>query len=200
MEKNGPKKSIDGLYGYSILTAAIIELGSLPFIGWNPLFAYGLALGTCVAIVNYNLLVLSSKTALDMGRGISLAVVGYIVRLTIYGGVFLLSYKTGTVSGIATLLGYMTIKLSMFYVYGFKPGFASRRYEKAKIKDLDQDRWAAEEAEKAARPRRFKRIWSIFQSGDDWPDQESKKDIDGRVINQSDGDNTLDRSRRDKED
>lgn len=167
MDKNGPRKSINGLYGYSVLAAAIIELGSLPLIGWNPLFIYGLALGTCVAIVNYNILVLLSQKALDMGRGISLAVVGYIVRLGIYGGVFLLSYKTGTVSGIATLLGYMTIKLSMFYVYGFKPGFASRRYEKAKIKDLDQ---------------------------------EPKKDIDGRVINRSNGDNTIDRSRRDKED
>ena len=160
---------INPLYGYSILAAAIIELGSLLFIGWNPLFAYGLALGTCVAIVNYNLLVWSSKMALAMGRGVGLAMIGYVMRLAIYGGVFFLSYKTGTASGIATLLGYMTVKLGMFYMYGFKPGFASRRYEEGSLKNLDEDQWA-KEAEKTARPHRFTRITSIFRSDDDWKD------------------------------
>jgi hypothetical protein len=166
MDKNDSRSMVSPLYRYSILTAAIIQLGSLLIIGWNPLFAYGLALGTCISIVNYNLLVFSSKKALLMGRGLSLAVVGYTVRMAIYGGVFLLSYRTGTASGIATLLGYMTVKLGMFYLYGFKPGFASRKYQGVSLKDLDQDQWAAEEAEKAARPRLFKRVFNIFRSDD----------------------------------
>ena len=158
MGKAGLKTSVDPLYRYSICAAVIIELGSLPFIGWDPLFAYGLALGTCIAIVNYRILAISAKLALDLGRGISLAVIGYIVRLAIYGGAFLLSYKTGTAAGIATLLGYMTIKLGIFYLYGFKPGFASRSYKGVKLKDLDQDIWAAEKAEKEAKSGRKKRL------------------------------------------
>ncbi|MGI6733587.1 MAG: ATP synthase subunit I [Anaerovoracaceae bacterium] len=166
MNKNGQKSMVNPLYRYSILAAVIIQLGSLPVIGWNPLFAYGLALGTCISIVNYNLLVLSSKFALSMGRGLSFAVVGYIVRMAIYGGAFLFSYKTGTVSGIATLFGYMTVKLGMFYLYGFKPGFASRKYEGIKLKDIDQDQWAAEKAAKAAKPGRFEKVFKVFRSQD----------------------------------
>ena len=168
MGKEEHEKLINPLYGYCILIAVIIELGSLCIIGWVPQFLYGLALGTSVAIINYKLLVLSSKLSLEMGRGIILSIVGYCARLAIYGVAFYVSYKIGTVSGIATLLGYMTIKLAMFYVYGFKSGFKSRDYKGVNIRDLDRDQWAAEAAEKAARKKHHGKIAGLFRSGDDW--------------------------------
>lgn len=177
MGKEEHEKLINPLYGYCILIAVIIELGSLCIIGWVPQFLYGLALGTSVAIINYKLLVLSSKASLKMGRGLSLAIVGYCVRLVIYGVAFYVSYKIGTVSGIATLFGYMTIKLAMFYVYGFKSGFKPRDYKGANLRDLDQDQWAAEAAEKAARKKRPGKIAGIFRSGDDWQQWLNGSDI-----------------------
>lgn len=164
MDKTELKRLANSLYGYSICAAIIIEAGSLLFIGWNPKFAYGLALGTCIAIVNYNLLVLSSKAMLEKRHGMSLGFIGYLVRLAIYGGVFLLSYSVGIVSGIATLFGYFTLKLGIFYLYGFKPGFASRKYDKKNLNDLDSDRWAKEEAEKSSEPSVTRRIRNIFSS------------------------------------
>ncbi|GAB1475898.1 hypothetical protein MASR2M70_07300 [Bacillota bacterium] len=168
MGKEGHKTQITPLYGYSILVAVIIELASLFIIGWTPQFLYGLALGTAVAIINYKLLVFSSTMVLKMGRGLSLAVLGYCARLAIYGLVFYMSYKIGTASGIATLLGYMTIKLAMFYVCGFKSGFKPRDYKGVNIRNLDQDQWAAEAAEKAARKKNPGKIAGIFRSDDDW--------------------------------
>lgn len=164
MDKTELKRLANSLYGYSICAAIIIEIGSLLFIGWNPKFTYGLALGTCIAIVNYNLLILSSKAILEKKRGMSLGFIGYLVRLTIYGGVFLMSYRVGIVSGIATLFGYFTIKLGIFYLYGFKPGFASRKYEKKNLNDLDSDQWAEEKAEKEAEPSITREIRNIFGS------------------------------------
>lgn len=164
MDNRGSRELVHPLYRYSLLAAAIIELGSLPVIGWSPLFAYGLALGTCIAVLNHNLLVISSKKVLEMGRGVSLALLGYILRLAIYGGAFYLSYKAGTVSGIATLFGYMTVKLGMFYVYGFRPGSTKKDYKNVELKDLDRDPWAGREAGKATRSGPIKKVMSIFQS------------------------------------
>lgn len=142
-------------YIYCLIVGAIIELASICFIGWDALFLYGLALGTSVAIVNYKLLIFSSRLALSSKKGISLVATGYIIRLAIYGGVFFLSYTSGVTSGIGTLLGYMTVKIVIFYEYGIKPGMASQKYDKTTLKDLDKDLWALEEAEKVKRPKKF---------------------------------------------
>ena len=161
MNKNGQKSMVNPLYRYSILAAVIIQLGSCPLWMESAVRIWA-GIRTCISIVNYNLLVLSSKFALSMGRGLSFAVVGYIVRMAIYGGAFLFSYKTGTVSGIATLFGYMTVKLGMFYIR-IQARFASRKYEGIKLKDIDQDQWAAEKAAKAAKPGRLK-VFKVFRS------------------------------------
>jgi hypothetical protein len=171
MDKTERRTKVDPLYCYSIIAAAIIMAGSLPIIGWNPLFAYGLALGTCIAVVNYNILVFSSKAALDRGRGVGLIIIGYTLRMAIYGGVFLFSYRTDTVSGIATLLGYLTVKLGMFYKYGFRPGFSGKRYGKGQLKDLDSDPWAVERAQKE-KERPKKGILKAFRWEDDTEDKD----------------------------
>lgn len=125
MKKVTIRTSINILCLYGIIAAIIIELLSLCVIGWNLHFAYGLALGTCIAIVNYNIHAVSAALSLDLGKGLIITMAGYVIRLAIYGAVFLLSYKTALASGIATIFGYMTIKMAMIYHYGIKPGFHS---------------------------------------------------------------------------
>ncbi|HZK02194.1 MAG TPA: ATP synthase subunit I [Anaerovoracaceae bacterium] len=143
MEKTGIRAN--PIYYYSVLIALIIELISLCIIGWNPLFAYGLALGTCIAIVNYSIHAISIELSFAFRRGFSLTMVGYVLRLIIYGGCFLVSYKTGTISGIATLFGYVTVKSAIIYLFALKPGFSSKRYDPNKLNDLDQDKWSGED-------------------------------------------------------
>ena len=139
------------IYKYGLLIAGIIELGSLLFIGWDSLFAYGLVLGTCVAIGNYNIHVFSASLSITFSRGFIMTMLGYIIRLMIYGGFFLVSYNTGMTSGIATLLGYLTVKIAIIYVYGVKPGFRSKRYDATMLNDLDSDPWSAERTNKPSR-------------------------------------------------
>ncbi|MDD2216596.1 MAG: ATP synthase subunit I [Eubacteriales bacterium] len=133
---------------YSVIVALLCEIVSLPFLGWNPRFAYGLTLGTCIAIANFNLLVFASKKALDRGKGAGLAFIGYIFRLFLYGGGFYMSYRLGTDSGLATLFGYLTLKIGMIYLKGFKPKFSESSAKGKNLNDLSNDQWAEEKKEK----------------------------------------------------
>ena len=148
MEGREIKAKTSSLYFYSLIVAIIFELGSLCFIGFDPIFAYGLALGTSIAIVNYNFLRFTSGLALAKNKGISLVLLGYIIRLSIYGGAFLISYRTGIAGGIATFLGFISFKISLYYSYGIKPGLTSRKYDKLKLNNLDQDQWSIEKNSK----------------------------------------------------
>jgi hypothetical protein len=150
------------IYRAGILIALLFELLSLPFLGFDPRFAYGLALGTVVAVANYSLLAYVTARILNRGKGAALAVLGYLGRLALYGWVFYTSYQIDTTSGLATLLGYMTLKLGMYYVYGFQPKFSKSSTEGKKFNDLDQDQWALEQAEKAKTPRWTQKILTIF--------------------------------------
>ena len=51
---------------------------------------------------------------------------------------------------MGTLLGFLTLKIAIYYYYGFKPGFASK-YDKAKLNDLDQDQWTKTKESKTNR-------------------------------------------------
>lgn len=144
MEGREIKAETSSLYFYSLIVAIIFEVGSLCFIGIDPLFTYGLALGTAIAIVNYNFLRFTSGLALVKGKGISFVLLGYIIRLSIYGGTFLISYRSGAAGGIATLLGFISFKIALYYSYGIKPGLTSRKYDKLKLNNLDEDQWSIE--------------------------------------------------------
>ncbi|MBR0599188.1 ATP synthase subunit I [Sinanaerobacter chloroacetimidivorans] len=114
------------IFFYGIIVAALCELASLPFLGLNRMFSYGLALGTAIAIVNFNIMEFTLKKALA-GRGGSMAFIGYILRLLIYGGAFYMSMRVGTISGLGTLLGFLTLKAAIYYLHGFKAKFSKDR-------------------------------------------------------------------------
>lgn len=129
---------------YGIIIAIICELISLPFLGFHLRFAYGLTLGTSIAIVNFYFLAFTAQRMLDRRGGAGLAVMGYMLRLFLYGGGFYMAYKLGTASGLASLLGFMTLKIAIYYVYGFKPKFSESSAKGKKLNDLDRDEWAKE--------------------------------------------------------
>lgn len=114
-------------YIYAIAAALLMQLLSLPFLGPDIRFSYGLVFGTVVAIINHRILEKAGEWALIKGRGAALIVVGYMVRLGIYGGAFLYALQLGTASGIACLLGFTTLKWGLIYLYGIRPTIQKRR-------------------------------------------------------------------------
>lgn len=114
------------IFLYGVIISLICALISLIFIGINAQFLYGLALGTSIAIVNFHLLALTLKKVLG-GYGAYLAFIGYLLRLVIYGGAFYASMRVGLISGMGTLLGFMTLKISLYYLHGFGAKFSTGR-------------------------------------------------------------------------
>lgn len=111
---------------YGLLVAVLIEIGSFPFLGWDSKFAVGLFFGTATAVINLFLLSLTITKAVEKPNGAILTFTGYMIRLTIYGAVFFFSIREGLTSGLATLLGFMTVKMGILLVHGLKLKLRSR--------------------------------------------------------------------------
>ena len=107
------------IFKYTLVAAALFEAGSLPILGFDIKYSYGLALGVCISVISFNILLFISKKVLATGKKF-MAPLGYLLRLPIYGFAFYVSMKVGTISGIACLLGFFTVTLSMIYVHGIK--------------------------------------------------------------------------------
>ncbi len=114
------------IFKYGILTLAIFELASLPFLGWDAQFFYGLSLGTAITIVNFNLMTLTLRLTLER-RNLVISYFGYLIRLALYGGTFYLALKTGLICALGTLLGFFTLKLAMLYLHGIKAEYSRGR-------------------------------------------------------------------------
>jgi hypothetical protein len=112
------------LYGIGI--ALIFEVISLPFLGFDRGFAYGLALGTAISIVNFNLLAFTLGKVLENGSK-TLAFIGYMVRLCLYGLVFYVSMRVSLWAGAGSVLGFVVLKIAMYYLHGFKAKFSKGR-------------------------------------------------------------------------
>jgi hypothetical protein len=107
------------IFFYGIIVALIFEGGSLFFLRFNVSFAYGLTLGTAVAVVNFNILVFTSQRLLLSGRawaGFS----SYIVRLAVYGFAFYMALRISYTAAIGAALGFLTLKVAIYYLHGFK--------------------------------------------------------------------------------
>ena len=107
------------IFLHTFVIALIFGVGSIPFLGVDIGYFYGLLLGVCVSIVCFNILLFMSKRVLAAGNKF-LATVGYLIRLPIYGFAFYMSMRIGMVAGIACVIGFMAVPLSMLYIFGIK--------------------------------------------------------------------------------
>lgn len=142
------------IFKYGIIIAVLCQLISLPFLGLNPQFSYGLALGTAIAIVNFTILEFTLKKAIEDRKG-SLAFVGYLIRLAVYGGAFYISMQVSLISGMATLIGFMTLKLAIYYLHGFKAKFSENRKVSPEVQAAYQRRDAARDAKERSGIRKM---------------------------------------------
>jgi ATP synthase I chain. len=91
---------------YTIIAAAITEIISLPLLGLNIMFPYGLAIGVCVAILNLNIISKSIEKAVAQGKR-SPVIVGFFIRTALYAGGFYLAVTTSLISGLAAAIGFV---------------------------------------------------------------------------------------------
>ncbi len=94
----------------------LCELISLLFLKFNVHFLYGLLLGTAIAVVNFNLLYFASRLLCKVRQGgFYLGFLVSIVRLLIYGFAFYTAIKIDYIAAFATALGFLTIKISIYF-------------------------------------------------------------------------------------
>lgn len=109
-----------------MIVAAIAWLISLIFLRIDVQFLYGLLLGTFVSFVNLNILVFTSKLVLRKSKPV-LASLGLILRLCIYGYVFYVALNVSVIAGIGCIIGFLTQKIAIYYIYGFKAKYSTDR-------------------------------------------------------------------------
>jgi len=114
------------IFLYGIIVMVIFEIASLPLIGLDLKYTYGLLLGTFIAIANFNILAFTLKKVLSDGNK-SFIFLGYFLRLSLYGVAVVTAFKVSDHAGFGSLLGFITVKVSIYYLHGFKAKFSTDR-------------------------------------------------------------------------
>lgn len=146
------------IYKHGVIVAILAQLISLIFLGWRPQFTYGLALGTAIAIVNFTILAFLTGRTVDGKSGKWTLVLSYFIRMGIYAYSFYVCIKISNVCGLGALIGFLTLKIAIYYLYGFKPKFSKSSAEGKKLNNLDEDGWPEPEG-KHWWSKLFKSAW-----------------------------------------
>lgn len=107
------------IFIHCVLTAAAAELISLPVIGADLKFLAGIAAGTFITMINFNILILSAKRMMT-SRKKGPVVGGYFIRMPIYGIVFYLCLRISGRCAVACVIGFITLHLSLIIIYGIE--------------------------------------------------------------------------------
>lgn len=110
------------IFKYSMIIAVIMELGSLIPLGPDARFLLGLVAGTAITMVNFVILEISAVQLMQKNSGAPV-VTGYFIRMVTYGIVFYLCIKVSIICAIGCGVGFLTLPLSMMYLYGIKSRF-----------------------------------------------------------------------------
>lgn len=137
------------IFIYAIIIMAITELISLPFLGLDIKFAYGLLLGTCISIANFNILAFTLDRALKSGNK-ALVFFSYLIRLAVYSVALLSAFNVGNLTALACAMGFLTVKLAIYYIHGFKAKFSKDR----KVRPEVMEQFEREDKEKELKKER----------------------------------------------
>ena len=137
---------------YAIVMAAVAEVVSLFIIGPSVMFPAGLAVGTAVSIIGFIILVKTGETLMEESKK-SPILLGYIVRLFLYGISFFICIKLSLQCGCGCGIGFVTIHFGIMFLYGIVYKFI-----KKKKKPLND--WTE--------PKEWNDL-SVYDDEDDWP-------------------------------
>ena len=137
---------------YGIVMAAVAEVVSLFIIGPSVLVAVGLAAGTAVSVIGFIILVRTGETLMEESRKAPI-LLGYIVRLVLYGAVFFICIKASLPCGFGCGIGFVTIHFGIMFLYGIVYKFI--RKKKNPLNDWTE-------------PKEWNDL-SVYDDEDDWP-------------------------------
>ncbi len=109
------------IYTYALICAVLIELVSIPIIGAGTEFAYGIGLGTLIAIANFSLMALAGSLMITT-KNTFIGMLGYMIRMVLSAAAVLIALKISVVCAAGTVAGLLTIQLAIFFLYIFKKG------------------------------------------------------------------------------
>ena len=105
---------------YAIVAAGVAEVVSLPVIGANVLFPYGLALGVCASVISLH--VISASIERAVGRGKKGPVIfGLAGRVVLYAGALVLAARTADSAFAGAAIGVLLPYLSLYVRLGLLP-------------------------------------------------------------------------------
>lgn len=134
------------IFLYGTVVVAVCEFGSLFILGWEPVFLFSLMAGLAVAIINFNVLSFTLNKMLTTGiQGYS--ALGFFVRIFLYCVVFYFCVTRSYAAGAACLIGFLSLKLPMYYFYAIKPKFDTKRKIRPEVQEMfdEEDRRAEDE-------------------------------------------------------
>ena len=143
---------------YGIVMAAVAEVVSLFVIGPNALFAAGLAAGTAVSVIGFIILVRTGETLAEESKK-SPILLGYIVRLLLYGVVFFICIKASLPCGFGCGVGFVTIHFGILFLYGVVYKFFKKK--KNPLNDWTE-------------PKEWNDLSAYDDEDDDWPKPEDR--------------------------
>lgn len=111
---------------YGALVSVVCEGVSFIVLGWNLHFLIGLAGGFIAATVNFNILAFTLTQMLKSGNS-GLSSLGFFFRMMIYCIVFYFCVKTSYIMGAACVIGFLALKIPMYYLHAIKPKFNTNR-------------------------------------------------------------------------
>ena len=92
----------------------------MPVLGPSILFIYGLALGTCVAVIALHVISRTVERAADSGRR-GPVVFGFFIRVLLYGGVLYLAVSTSVLSLAGAAIGLLLPHVALYVMHGLVP-------------------------------------------------------------------------------
>lgn len=137
------------IFLYAIFVMVIMEIASLPFLGIDIKFGYGLLLGTFISTANFNILAFTLKRVLSGGNK-AMVFFSYILRLAVYGFAMLTAFKVSNIAALGCALGFITVKIAIYYLHGFKAKFSTDR----KVRPEVQEQFEKEDLEKELKKER----------------------------------------------
>lgn len=100
-----------------LVTGLFFAAISIPIIGLDGHFLFGLFLGTIVTVLNFILLVITGVKLMEV-QSRAPVVLGYFGRLVIYGIAFFICIKIDLMTGLGCGISFMTLPVAILFIYG----------------------------------------------------------------------------------
>lgn len=162
------------IYKYGAIVGLIMAIVSIPFLGLDIKYLYGLCLGIAISIANFEIMSFTYEKAIKPDGSSAIVFIGYILRLIIYGVAFYMAMNVSLVSGIGALLGFIALKIGIYYKHGFKAKFSKDRVVTEDIQRAYEEDDKKKKKKKWREPFTYKSDEEFFEEEKDDSEKEKR--------------------------